>query len=166
MRKQAVPSLDFIGLLFLFHSFVCYDVCLVNGKDYTKTNKSSPHYHLFCIFSTFSHKKHQTATTCECGNVGFQQCQVFSGYLIMLWLSHTREKIGQQPSWQLEKLVVVLGLHCFVFFFNLAIYTKQLVFAQVTRKVYSEFMCKWLEPKIRVFCVMNVALFFLAKSLW
>lgn len=65
-------SLDFFFCFITKMSFVCYDVCLVNGKYYTKTNKSSPHYHLFCIFSTFSHKKHQTATTCECGNVGFQ----------------------------------------------------------------------------------------------
>lgn len=121
MRKQAVPSLDFIGLFFF--CFTPLQRCplsvmmsvLLMARTIQKQTKAA---HITICSAYFQHFPTRNIRQLQHVNVGmwdFSSAKSFQGTsgrdLTMLWLSHTREKIGQQPSWQLEKLVVVLGLH-------------------------------------------------------
>lgn len=114
MRKQAVPSLDFF---FCFTPLSVMMSVLLMARTIQKQTKAA---HITICSAYFQHFPTRNIRQLQHVNVGmwdFSSQGTSDQDLTMLWLSHTREKIGQQPSWQLEKLVVVLGLHYFLFFF-------------------------------------------------
>lgn len=123
MRKQAVPSLDFI---FCFTPLSVMMSVLLMARTIQKQTKAA---HITICSAYFQHFPTRNIRQLQHVNVGmwdFSSAESFQGTsgqdLTMLWLSHTREKIGQQPSWQLEKLVVVLGLHYLFIYFLILIY--------------------------------------------